>query len=136
MANTRVVLRRMKASEWAAQNPILDFFEIGIEVSLIDGETEKLKFGDAKTAWNDLQYWDWEALTNVEKEIIFETTLGQFDYDMPELTGMIVTEIQFGRFWMIPADWDFDSGVWKILNHDDFETDGVYVKIKYKKDLS
>lgn len=132
MANSRVVLRRMKFTEWQENNPVLDFFEVGI-LTDDDGDTGFVKFGDAKTNWNDLPYVEWKYLLNLERQTVFSTTLNQFDYDLVELIGMQITEIQFGRYWMIPADWELDDYTWKILDHENTETDNVYVKIKYKK---
>lgn len=51
----RFKLRRGTIAEWEAENPTLLDGEPGIE-ELIDG-TERLKFGDGETPWNDLDYF-------------------------------------------------------------------------------
>lgn len=44
--------RRDDAVDWATANPVLALGEIGIET-----DTDKAKYGDGFTAWNDLPYW-------------------------------------------------------------------------------
>ena len=44
--------RRDDAVDWATANPVLAVGEIGIET-----DTDKAKYGDGFTAWNDLPYW-------------------------------------------------------------------------------
>lgn len=46
------------AADWAALNPTLEQFQFGIEVNPATGAYTKAKFGDGRTAWNDLPYWD------------------------------------------------------------------------------
>ena len=46
------------AADWTAQNPVLDQFEIGIEVNPATGAYEKAKIGDGRTAWASLGYWN------------------------------------------------------------------------------
>jgi len=47
----RILLRSDKAINWTIANPTLYFGETGVEV-----DTRKIKIGDGKTAWNDLDY--------------------------------------------------------------------------------
>ena len=52
MANTvRYLLRNATAADWTAKNPILSKGEPGY-----DSTANRLKFGNAATAWNDLPY--------------------------------------------------------------------------------
>ena len=44
--------RRDDATDWATANPVLALGEIGIET-----DTNKAKYGDGFTNWNDLPYW-------------------------------------------------------------------------------
>ena len=44
--------RRDDAADWATANPVLALGEIGIET-----DTDKAKYGDGFTLWNDLEYW-------------------------------------------------------------------------------
>ena len=45
--------RRDDSVDWTSANPVLALGEIGIET-----DTDKAKYGDGFTAWNDLEYWD------------------------------------------------------------------------------
>lgn len=49
--NTKALLRNDTATNWATNNPILGAGELGIE-----SDTNKFKFGDGITAWNNLNY--------------------------------------------------------------------------------
>lgn len=51
MAVTRIQFRRGTAAEWAAENPVLNSGEPGVET-----DTEQVKVGDGITAWNGLGY--------------------------------------------------------------------------------
>jgi len=44
------------AADWTAANPILDQFEVGIEINPATGKYERQKMGDGRTAWNSLPY--------------------------------------------------------------------------------
>ena len=44
--------RRDDSVDWTTANPVLALGEIGIET-----DTDKAKYGDGFTAWNDLEYW-------------------------------------------------------------------------------
>jgi hypothetical protein len=44
--------RRDDSTDWSTANPVLALGEIGIETN-----TDKAKYGDGFTAWNDLPYW-------------------------------------------------------------------------------
>jgi len=46
------------AADWTAANPILDQFEVGIEINPATGAYERAKLGDGRTAWADLAYWN------------------------------------------------------------------------------
>lgn len=48
---TRIQLRRGTATQWTSVNPVLASGEMGIET-----DTNKFKFGDGTTAWNNLDY--------------------------------------------------------------------------------
>ena len=55
---TRIRPRRGTAADWALDNPILAYAEMGIEypdTGLGTGPV-KIKFGDGSTPWNDLEY--------------------------------------------------------------------------------
>jgi len=43
-------------ADWAALNPVLNQFELGIEIDPATGQYGKTKLGDGRTAWNDLAY--------------------------------------------------------------------------------
>jgi len=45
------------AADWTALNPILPQFTFGLEIDPATGQYTKAKFGDGRTAWNDLGYW-------------------------------------------------------------------------------
>lgn len=51
MLTTRILIRNDTAEAWSLANPILHQGEIGIE-----NDTNKFKFGDGVTGWNDLPY--------------------------------------------------------------------------------
>jgi hypothetical protein len=48
----QIKVRRDTNGNWQAQNPVLALGEPGLNIT-----TNKLKFGDGATAWNDLQYF-------------------------------------------------------------------------------
>ena len=48
---TKIQLRRGTAAQWTSVNPVLASGEMGIET-----DTNKFKFGDGVTAWNNLDY--------------------------------------------------------------------------------
>lgn len=52
MGNSRIQLRRGKASFWADANPTLHPGEPGYET-----DTEKLKIGNGELPWNELPYF-------------------------------------------------------------------------------
>lgn len=52
MGNTRIQLRRGKAAFWTDANPILRPGEPGFET-----DTGKIKIGDGKTFWRELEYF-------------------------------------------------------------------------------
>ena len=52
MGNSRIQLRRGKAAFWTDENPVLHPGEPGFET-----DTEKLKIGDGKTHWRELDYF-------------------------------------------------------------------------------
>lgn len=51
MALSRLLQRRGMASQWAVANPVLESGELGVE-----SDTNKMKIGDGRTAWNSLVY--------------------------------------------------------------------------------
>ena len=51
MALSRLLQRRGTASQWAVTNPVLESGELGVE-----SDTNKMKLGDGRTAWNSLVY--------------------------------------------------------------------------------
>ena len=51
MALSRLLQRRGTAPQWAVTNPVLESGELGIE-----SDTNKMKLGDGRTAWNSLVY--------------------------------------------------------------------------------
>lgn len=51
MALSRLLQRRGMASQWAVANPVLEAGELGVEL-----DTNKMKLGDGRTAWNSLVY--------------------------------------------------------------------------------
>ena len=48
----RLLIRRSTAASWATRNPVLGEGEPGFEK-----DTNRLKFGDGFTPWNDLPYF-------------------------------------------------------------------------------
>lgn len=62
--NTRIVLRNDTAQNWLTANPVLLKGEAGYET-----DTNKLKFGDGTTAYNDLPYFGGTAVAVYETEI-------------------------------------------------------------------
>lgn len=55
---TQILLKNDLAAKWEANNPILDQGEMGIEY-----DTNKFKFGNGTTHWNDLPYAGADATT-------------------------------------------------------------------------
>lgn len=51
MLNVRFSMKNDTAEKWKASNPVLLKGEMGLEI-----DTNKFKFGDGTTAWNDLKY--------------------------------------------------------------------------------
>jgi hypothetical protein len=49
---TQIQLRNGNKQDWLASNPILDIGEIGCEI-----DNRKIKVGDGRTAWGDLNYF-------------------------------------------------------------------------------
>lgn len=62
--NTRIVLRNDTAQNWLTANPILLKGEAGYET-----DTNKLKFGDGTTNYNDLPYFGGTSIAVYETEI-------------------------------------------------------------------
>ena len=62
--NTRIVLRNDTAENWLTANPVLLKGEAGYET-----DTNKLKFGDGTTNYNDLPYFGGTAVAVYETEI-------------------------------------------------------------------
>ena len=62
--NTRIVLRNDTAQNWLTANPVLLKGEAGYET-----DTNKLKFGDGTTNYNDLPYFGGTAVAVYETEI-------------------------------------------------------------------
>ena len=62
-----IQLRRGTTLQWATVNPILDSGEAGLET-----DTNKLKFGDGVTDWNNLPYFSGEASTIIIDSLPFE----------------------------------------------------------------
>ena len=48
---TKIILRNGTAAQWAEKNPVLLAGEAGIET-----DTQRVKYGNGTTAWNDLEY--------------------------------------------------------------------------------
>lgn len=58
----KIQLRRDTAANWTSKNPILALGEPGVET-----DTNKLKFGNGTTLWNDLEYFaGGESIENIE----------------------------------------------------------------------
>ena len=49
--NTTIIQKHGLASAWTRVNPVLEKGQMGVET-----DTNKFKFGDGTTAWNDLPY--------------------------------------------------------------------------------
>lgn len=47
-----IAYKKKTASEWTSSNPVLALNEIGVE-----SDTNKIKKGDGKTAWKQLNYY-------------------------------------------------------------------------------
>ena len=62
--NITYQVRRGTASAWSKHNPILKCGEPGYEL-----DTGKLKIGNGTLAWNDLEYYGYQAGDNVSVEI-------------------------------------------------------------------
>lgn len=52
----RMWQRRDTVANWAAQNPILNAGEIGVQIET-DGSISQIKIGNGTDAWNDLAYF-------------------------------------------------------------------------------
>ena len=57
--------KRGKAETWTRLNPVLDPGEPGFEI-----DTYKLKIGNGKTAWNDLDYYGGDFTVDVDNQSI------------------------------------------------------------------
>ncbi len=58
--NTTIQLKHSKAADFTAENPILQKAEMGVET-----DTNKFKFGDGETRWNNLPYAGGESTGNI-----------------------------------------------------------------------
>lgn len=61
------------AADWTAANPILDQFEVGIEINPATGAYERAKLGDGRTAWADLAYWNPSGGPKVYRALLTQT---------------------------------------------------------------
>jgi hypothetical protein len=104
----------MTAADWAAQNPILDQFELGVERDAITGLYGKAKIGDGITAWNDLPYWspsgagaqaifsnadDPLILTNAQIKNI-PTRTPEIEIVAAQGAGKIISPVPGGMVWL------------------------------------
>ena len=79
--NTRIVLRNDTATNWNLHNPTLLAGEAGYEV-----DTQKLKFGDGTTAWNDLPYFG-EAAESLAK--VYQTEINKGSDHQEAITSIV-----------------------------------------------
>lgn len=79
--NTRIVLRNDTAANWTLHNPTLLAGEAGYEV-----DTQKLKFGDGTTAWNDLPYFG-EAAESLAK--VYQTEINKGSDHQEAITSIV-----------------------------------------------
>lgn len=81
---TQILLKNDLAAKWTANNPVLGKGEMGIEY-----DTNKFKFGDGKTHWNDLPYAGADATTLqikssqviMDKNFVFTQPMGTVTQD-------------------------------------------------------
>ena len=79
--NTRIILRNDTALNWSTHNPVLLLGEAGYE-----NDTQKLKFGDGTTAWNDLPYFG-ESAESVAK--VYQTEINHGSDHMEAITSVV-----------------------------------------------
>ena len=79
--NTRIVLRNDTALNWSTHNPVLLLGEAGYE-----NDTQKLKFGDGTTAWNDLPYFG-ESTESIAK--VYQTEINHGSDHMEAITSVV-----------------------------------------------
>ena len=79
--NTRIVLRNDTALNWSTHNPVLLLGEAGYE-----SDTQKLKFGNGTTAWNDLPYFG-ESAESVAK--VYQTEINHGSDHMEAITSVV-----------------------------------------------
>lgn len=81
---TQILLKNDLAAKWKANNPVLGKGEMGIEY-----DTNKFKFGDGTTHWNDLPYAGADATTLqikssqviMDKDFVFTQPMGTVTQD-------------------------------------------------------
>lgn len=76
--NTRIVLRNDTAQNWLTANPVLLKGEAGYET-----DTNKLKFGDGTTNYNDLPYFGGTAVA------VYETEINKGTDHVEAITGVV-----------------------------------------------
>lgn len=79
--NTHIVLRNDTAENWRVANPVLLKGEAGYET-----DTQKLKFGDGSTTWNDLPYFG-EAAESVAK--VYQIEVAKDTDHLDAIAGVI-----------------------------------------------
>ena len=90
MSEVRIQLRRDVAVNWAGANPTLAKGEMGIEL-----DTNKFKFGDGITAWNDLEYGKSDQvvtkLSQLENDCNFTTLNAVADAGYTKNIGTVIS---------------------------------------------
>ena len=102
MAEVRIKLRRDTRANWAGANPILAEGEMGIEL-----DTNKFKFGNGISPWNDLRYGTSESTV---------TKLSQLENDCNFITIVDVANAGYAKTTAIP------TAVSQLTNDENYTT--------------
>lgn len=131
--NTRIVLRNDTAANWTLHNPTLLAGEAGYEV-----DTQKLKFGDGTTAWNDLPYFGDEAESLAK---VYQTEINKGSDHQEAITSIVgAAELHNGDIAIVKerisgdkreyTAYVYNGTVWVAMDGN-YDADNVY----FDKDL-
>lgn len=73
------------------------------------------------------------AKGSFSRHISFYTDPDIMDYDIPELDGMVVDEVQFGSLNLTPSQWGYIDTTFTIIGPNADTSGGIYVNIEYHR---
>ena len=118
--DTRISLRNDTAENWRTENPILLMGEMGIEI-----DTNRFKFGDGVTPWNDVSYGQVEATDIFRTDMLTVNAHGGVAAN-EDLDGLTVQEVlkkilypyvqpTLGNATASPSGGTYEKGVTKTI---------------------